>query len=186
MQNINAYMAQALGQTLEETTNLITESLTLRHLQKHGVVTIEEATFYHNLAATVITEAAEDFIPDEVEAADPMEAGEAIELYDAAGNCYLFDPATGSLTPCDAPMEGGDMPSDPTQAPVDPTQAAEPAPVEEGYAKPMYESTEVTPAPATTVVEESTVVAEQATQIIEESTAPAQLSVVNRILANIK
>ena len=114
------------------------------------------------------------------------EAGEAIELYDAAGNCYLFDPATGSLTPCDAPMEGGDMPSDPTQAPVDPTQAAEPAPVEEGYAKPMHESTEVTPAPATTVVEESTVVAEQATQIIEESTAPAQLSVVNRILANIK
>ena len=36
MQNINAYMAQALGQTLEETTNLITESLTLRHLQKHN------------------------------------------------------------------------------------------------------------------------------------------------------
>ena len=163
MQNINAYMAQALGQTLEETTDLLTESLTLRHLQKHGSVTLEEATFYHNLSATIITEAAEDFIPDEVETMDPADAGEAVELYDAAGNCYLYDPSTGSLTPCDAPAEGGDM-GDAPQAP-----AEEPAPVVE----------------STTIVTESTVV-EPAAQIIEESTAPAQVSVVNRILANIK
>ena len=174
MQNINAYMAQALGQTLEETTNLLTESLTLRHLQKHGVVTIEEATFYHNLAATVITEAAEDFIPDEVETADPMDpsiGGDTIELYDAAGNCYLFDPATGSLTPVDAPVEGAG----------EGFEGGEPAPQEPA---PVAESTEV-PAPA---IEESTVIADQepATQIIEESTVPAQVSVVNRILANIK
>ena len=168
MQNINAYMAQALGQTLEETTDLLTESLTLRHLQKHGSVTLEEATFYHNLSATIITEAAEDFIPDEVETMDPADAGEAVELYDAAGNCYLYDPSTGSLTPCDAPAEGGDMGA----APVDPASQApaeEPAPVVE----------------STTIVTESTVV-EPAAQIIEESTAPTQVSVVNRILANIK
>ena len=179
MQNINAYMAQALGQTLEETTNLLTESLTLRHLQKHGVVTIEEATFYHNLAATVITEAAEDFIPDEVETADPMDpsiGGDTIELYDAAGNCYLFDPATGSLTPVDAPVEGAG----------EGFEGGEPAPQEPAPQEPapVAESTEV-PAPA---IEESTVIADQepATQIIEESTVPAQVSVVNRILANIK
>ena len=164
MQNINAYMAQALGQTLEETTDLLTESLTLRHLQKHGSVTLEEATFYHNLSATIITEAAEDFIPDEVETMDPADAGEAVELYDAAGNCYLYDPSTGSLTPCDAPAEGGDMGDAP---------AEEPAPVVEST------TTEQN------IVTESTVV-EPAAQIIEESTAPAQVSVVNRILANIK
>lgn len=159
MQNINAYMAQALGQTLEETTDLLTESLTLRHLQKYGSVTLEESTFYHNLSATIITEAAEDFIPDEVETMDPADVGEAVELYDAAGNCYLYDSSTGSLTPCDAPAEGGDMGA----APVDPVDPAE------------------EPAPVT----ESTVVEPDA-RIIEESTAPAQVSVVNRILANIK
>ena len=176
MQNINAYMAQALGQTLEETTDLLTESLTLRHLQKHGSVTLEESTFYHNLAVTVITEAAEDFIPDEVETMDPADAGEAVELYDAAGNCYLYDPATGSLTPCDAPAEGGDMgaaPVDPTVDPAEEVPAEEPAPVVEST------TTEQT------IVTESTVVEPDA-QIIEESTAPAQVSVVNRILANIK
>ena len=164
MQNINAYMAQALGQTLEETTNVLTETMTLRHLQKYGSVTLEEATFYHNLSAMIITEAAEDFIPDEVETMDPADAGEAVELYDAAGNCYLYDPSTGSLTPCDAPAEGGDMGDAP---------AEEPAPVVEST------TTEQN------IVTESTVV-EPAAQIIEESTAPAQVSVVNRILANIK
>lgn len=175
MQNINAYMAQALGQTLEETTDLLTESLTLRHLQKHGSVTLEEATFYHNLSATIITEAAEDFIPDEVETMDPADAGEAVELYDAAGNCYLYDPSTGSLTPCDAPAEGGDMGA----APVDPVDPASQAPAEEPA--PVVESTTT----EQTIVTESTVVEPDA-QIIEESTAPAQVSVVNRILANIK
>ena len=174
MQNINAYMAQALGQTLEETTDLLTESLTLRHLQKHGSVTLEEATFYHNLSATIITEAAEDFIPDEVETMDPADAGEAVELYDAAGNCYLYDPSTGSLTPCDAPAEGGDMGDAPAEGgDMGDAPAEEPAPVVEST------TTEQN------IVTESTVV-EPAAQIIEESTAPAQVSVVNRILANIK
>ena len=177
MQNINAYMAQALGQTLEETTDLLTESLTLRHLQKHGSVTLEEATFYHNLSAMIITEAAEDFIPDEVETMDPADAGEAVELYDAAGNCYLYDPATGSLTPCDAPAEGGDMGA----APVDPAAEVPAAEVPAEEPAPVVESTTT----EQNIVTESTVV-EPAAQIIEESTATAQVSVVNRILANIK
>jgi hypothetical protein len=68
--HLNAKMGAVVGQALEETTNMLTEALTLRHLSTYGVVSIEEATFYRNLSSTVITEAAEDFIPDEVETAD--------------------------------------------------------------------------------------------------------------------
>jgi hypothetical protein len=165
--HLNAKMGAVVGQALEETTNMLTEALTLRHLSTYGVVSIEEATFYRNLSSTVITEAAEDFIPDEVETADIPDGGDAIELYDAAGNCYLFDPNTGSLTPCDAPA-GDDVPAE--EAAVD---AA--APVAESCG-PVQESTELgdgQPVEQAPVIEESTI------------TAVAQ-NRISKILANIK
>ena len=159
MSKVTQYMAQAVGQTLEETTNLIAESLTLRHLGKYGQVSLEEASFYHDLAAQVITEGAEEFIPDEVETDDPMDT---LELYDAAGNCYAFDPNTGSLTPIDAP-EGIEDEMEEQEPEIEPVEPVEPV------VPPMEESTVVTSAP-----------------LIEESSVNTNQSVVARILANIK
>ena len=163
--HLNAKMGAVVGQALEETTNMLTEALTLRHLATHGVVTIEEATFYRNLSSAVITEAAEDFIPDEVETADAPDGGDAIELYDAAGNCYLFDPNTGSLTPCDAPAADEGVPA--AEAAVD-------------AGAPVVESTELG---------ECAPVEGQPVQapVIEESTiTPATQNRISKILANIK
>ena len=161
MQNVTPHMASMVGQVLEETTSMISESLILRHLAKYGSVNLEEASFYQNLAGQVITEAADEFIPEEVETEDPMDA---LELYDAAGNCYLFDPNTGSLTPVDAP--------------VDQEQAPDSVPPVEAEPAPVIESTIIVPvsnAAATTPIEESTVVA-----------PTVNSSTVARILANIK
>jgi hypothetical protein len=171
--HLNAKMGAVVGQALEETTNMLTEALTLRHLSTYGVVSIEEATFYRNLSSTVITEAAEDFIPDEVETADIPDGGDAIELYDAAGNCYLFDPNTGSLTPCDAPA-GDDVPAE--------EAAVDAAPVAESCG-PVQESTELGEGQP---VESGEAPAEQA-PVIEESTITAVAqNRISKILANIK
>lgn len=168
MQNVTPHMASMVGQVLEETTSMISESLILRHLAKYGSVNLEEASFYQNLAGQVITEAADEFIPEEVETEDPMDA---LELYDAAGNCYLFDPNTGSLTPVDAPADQEPAPDSVPPVEADPTIPEEPAPV--------AESTVIVPAAtapaATAPIEESTVVA-----------PTSNSSTVARILANIK
>ena len=132
MRNVTPHMAAMVGQVLEETTSMLSESLILRHLAKYGSVNLEEASFYQNLAGQVITEAADEFIPEEVETEDPMDG---LELYDAAGNCYLFDPNTGSLTPIDAPEDEEIAPD--SVPPVDDAAAA-PAP-----AAPVVESTEI-------------------------------------------
>ena len=156
MQNVTPHMAAMVGQVLEETTSMLSESLILRHLAKYGSVNLEEASFYQNLVGQVITEAADEFIPEEVETEDPMDG---LELYDAAGNCYLFDPNTGSLTPVDAPAD-----QEPAPDSVPPVEA-DPAP-----AAPVAESTEIAH------IEESTVITPSA----------ANSSTVARILANIK
>ncbi len=158
MQNVTPHMAAMVSKVLEETTSTISESLILRHLAKYGSVNLEESSFYRNLASQVITEAADEFIPEEVETEDPMDA---LELYDAAGNCYLFDPNTGSLTPVD-------MPADAEPAPDSVPPVEEPAPVP----APVAESTVIAP---TAPIEESTVVP-----------STVNSSAVARILANIK
>lgn len=162
MQNVTPHMATMVGQVLEETTSMISESLILRHLAKYGSVNLEEASFYQNLVGQVITEAADEFIPEEVETEDPMDG---LELYDAAGNCYLFDPNTGSLTPVDMPAD-----AEPAPDSVPPVEAAAPAPVVESTViAQTVESTEIAP------IEESTVVP-----------STVNSSTVARILANIK
>lgn len=161
MRNVTPHMAAMVGQVLEETTSMISESLILRHLAKYGSVNLEEASFYQNLVGQVITEAADEFIPEEVETEDPMDG---LELYDAAGNCYLFDPNTGSLTPVD-------MPADEEIAPdsVPPVEAPAPAPVVESTVIAQGSEGKVAP------IEESTVVP-----------STVNSSTVARILANIK
>jgi len=94
---------------LEEAQSSLVRTLTNKHLVKHGVVTLEEADFYGRLATRVLTEAAEDFIPEEVDVPDDTAAA-PIELYDAAGNAYVYQ--DGQLIPQDsgaddAPMEEG-------------------------------------------------------------------------------
>lgn len=160
MQNVTPHMATMVGQVLEETTSMISESLILRHLAKYGSVNLEEASFYQNLVGQVITEAADEFIPEEVETEDPMDG---LELYDAAGNCYLFDPNTGSLTPVDMPADAEPAPDSvpPVEAPAEPAPAA-----------PVAESTVIA---ETAPIEESTVVP-----------STVNSSTVARILANIK
>ena len=160
MQNVTPHMAAMVGQVLEETSSMLSESLILRHLAKYGSVNLEEASFYQNLVGQVITEAADEFIPEEVETEDPMDG---LELYDAAGNSYLFDPNTGSLTPIDAPEDEELAPDS-----VPPVEA--PAPV--------AESTVIAQGSAGKVasIEESTVITPSA----------VNSSTVARILANIK
>ena len=102
---MDKYIVQSLSNVLEETTGLVTDKLIMNHLVKHGSVNLEEADFYNNLALQIITEAAEDFIPDEL---DIPEAEEPMELYDAEGNRYYFD--NGQLIP--APSEDGDVDGD--------------------------------------------------------------------------
>lgn len=177
MQNVTPHMASMVGQVLEETTSMISESLILRHLAKYGSVNLEEASFYQNLAGQVITEAADEFIPEEVETEDPMDA---LELYDAAGNCYLFDPNTGSLTPVDAPADQEPAPDSVPPVEADPTIPEEPAPV--------AESTVIAPA-ANADASAPAATAPAASAPIEESTVVAPTSnssTVARILANIK
>jgi hypothetical protein len=59
-------MVSEVSNVLEETTNFVTNRLVMESLLRNGKVTIEEANFFHSLSKDVITEAAEDFIPDTV------------------------------------------------------------------------------------------------------------------------
>lgn len=85
-----------LGQTLEETANIMTDRVILESLAKNGKVSLEEAEFHDALVRRVIGEAAEEFVPDSLPI---MEAGAPMILTGEDGTVYSFDPATGSLTP---------------------------------------------------------------------------------------
>lgn len=113
---MNEYFAHTLAQVLEETSTNMGNAMILDHLAKKGTVSIEEAEFYHNLCADVITEAAEDFIPDTLDVPEAPEAMPAMELYDAVGNKYIFQ--DGDLIPVDGDEE--DMGETAPVAPVAP------------------------------------------------------------------
>ena len=71
---LKTIMAKEVSSVLEEATGIVTNRLVMENLLKNGKVTIEEATFLNKIAAEVITEAAEDFIPDSIEVPDaPVE-----------------------------------------------------------------------------------------------------------------
>jgi hypothetical protein len=179
---MNAYFAQTLTNVLEETSTNMGNAMTLDHLSKHGTVTIEEASFYHNLCEDVITESAEDFIPDTVEVPDAPVVPEPtapIELFDAVGNKYSF--ADGQLTPIEDEVAPEAEMGEGEPAPeVAPEQAPEVAPEVEVAPEqaPVVEEGTVVAEP---VIEEGTVVAEPEVEILEEND-----NVVARILANLK
>lgn len=163
---MNEYFAQTLGEVLEETSMNMGNAMVLSHLQKNGSVTLEEANFYHNLVTDVITEAAEDFIPDELDVPDAPVADAPIELYDAVGNKYVFQ--DGQLIPVDASED--ELADD--QMDVDADPDADP-----DAAAPVDESTEV----VTESEEVPAVEGEEVPEVLEESDV-----IVARILANIK
>lgn len=187
---MNEYFAQSLAQVLEETSINMGNAMVLDHLSNKGSVTLEEAEFYHNLCADVITEAAEDFIPDTLEVPEAPEEEAPIELYDAVGNKYVFD--NGNLIPVESDTAGGDagyegeeddmgaedMGAEPApEAPVEPevpAEEVEPAGEEEypeeeeeeaGQVPPQFQESEE--AEAEEVLEEAE---EEATEeVVEES-----------------
>lgn len=101
---------------LQEATAYTTDRLILGTLVKNGKVTIEEAKFFNELTQRVIAEAAEDFVPEDINPDAAPEQGSApLTLTDEAGNVYSYNPDTGELLPMDggapepAPAPGGEM-----------------------------------------------------------------------------
>jgi len=96
-----------LQATLEETANLMADRVILEALATNGKLTVEEAEFYDTLVRRVVTEAAEEFIPDSLnveqylaEAEAPAgQPGEPMILTGEDGTVYRFDPATCELVP---------------------------------------------------------------------------------------
>lgn len=161
---MNEYFAQTLAEVLEETASNMGNKMVLDHLSKNGTVSFEEAEFYKTLCMEVLTEAADEFIPEELDVPEAPAPEAPIELFDAVGNKYLFQ--NGQLIPVDAEEE--------EMAPEEPEMAPEDAPEAAPEAAPVQESTEV----EGEVLEESEAPVEE---IIEESN-----QIVARILANMK
>jgi len=121
-----------LQATLEETANLMADKVILEALAKHGKLTLEEAEFYNTLVQRVVTEAAEEFVPDTLNVEQYLqEAGEPMILTGEDGTVYSFDPATCELTP----IEGTEADEEPDVA--DMGEGAE-------MQEPQMESTEET------------------------------------------
>jgi len=164
---MNEYFAQTLAQVLEETSSNMANQMTLDHLAKNGAVTLEEAEFFQTLCTDVITEAAEDFIPDTVEVPDAPEEQAPMELFDAVGNKYVFQ--DGQLIPVDDTQDDDGMQDGAQDGDGDLPVDAEPAP-------------EAEPDTAPDTMQESTIVGDvENVDILEESD-----SVVAKILANLK
>ena len=206
---MNEYFAQTLAQVLEETSTNMGNAMVLNHLSKKGSVTFEEAEFFHNLCTDVITEAAEDFIPETLEVPEAPEAMAPIELFDAVGNKYYFQ--DGQLIPAgEEEVAAEEMAPEvqPEMAPEDQYQEGEvaeegtpvleegevadeapEATIEEGEvadeapeAAPVLEEGEVADEAPEAPIEEGTVVVEdEAVEVLEESN-----TVVARILANMR
>lgn len=210
---MNEYFAQSLAEVLEETSTNMGNAMVLDHLSKKGSVTLEEAEFYHNLCTDVITESAEDFIPDTLEVPEAPEESAPIELFDAVGNKYVFD--NGNLIPVEAEMGDELAPEmapemEPEMAPepeVAPAPAEEELPEslpeeeEEGQVPPQFQEAEEAPEGAEVVEEAEALDGETETldgevgEVVEEGTVVTEPesdlleesdNVVARILANLK
>jgi len=64
--NLNQMMAKDVKVVLEEATGIVTNRLIMESLLSNNKITIEEAQLLNKLASEVITEAAEDFIPEAI------------------------------------------------------------------------------------------------------------------------
>jgi len=92
---VKEILVQDLGAVLEETGNLMVDKMVLESLAKNGSVSLEEAEFFNALVRRVVTEAAEEFVPDELSTA----GGETMTLTGEDGTVYTFNTGTKELTP---------------------------------------------------------------------------------------
>ncbi len=130
-------MVDDLKNSLEEASNYITDRLILESLAKNGSISLEEAEFFDAFIKRIITEAAEDFVPDEIQA-----PAQPILLTDEAGNAYMYQPDTGDLVPVEAPEGEPEMEEAPMAAPEVAPEVAPVAESEEVVAEVVTEATE--------------------------------------------
>ena len=107
---MNEAQKQALKKVLEEASDLITNRLISNAITSNGVITLEEASFLNKLSKEVLFEAAEVFIPSDMDPTDPTDPTDSLNdvqddnniqdnmiLKDDEGNEYMFHPDTGTL-----------------------------------------------------------------------------------------
>lgn len=87
-------MVNNIQQVMHESINYLTDRMALNALATKGNVTLQEADLYNKMAAKVITEMADEMVPDSVPAVP-----EPMKLTGEDGTIYSFDPASCSLTP---------------------------------------------------------------------------------------
>ncbi len=137
---VKEILVQDLGQVLEETGNLMVDKMVLESLAKNGKVSLEEAEFYNTLVRKVVTEAAEEFVPDELPAAPEapvVDESETMVLTGEDGTVYNFNAGTCELIP----VEGTGGADDESAALDNPGEGVV---QDEILAQDMAESTEVT------------------------------------------
>jgi hypothetical protein len=103
-----------LQATLEETASVMADRVILESLAKNGKITLEEAEFYDAITRRVITEAAEEFVPEHLEMPLIQESdmgGEPMILTGEDGTVYNFNPATCELTPVEGTGGADENPS---------------------------------------------------------------------------
>jgi len=148
-------MVSEVASVIEETSNFVTNRLVMESLLKNGKVTLEEATFFNELAKEVITEAAEDFIPETIsfeeaefqvdeeakalEEAKAAEDAKALEEAKAAEDAKALEESTKAAEDAKALEEA--KAAEDAKALEESTKAAEEAKVAED-AKALEESTQ--------------------------------------------
>ena len=131
-----------LQNTLEEAGNLMVDKMVLESLAKNGSISLDEAEFYNTLVKRVITEAAEEFVPDSL-LIQEGEGEEPMILTGEDGTVYSFNPATCELTPVENTGGAEDNPSVEDFAPEAGAEVAEESEkAEEGSE--LTEATELT------------------------------------------
>jgi hypothetical protein len=107
---MNEKLQQDVAYVLEEAIKYTSTKLINYNLEKNGRITLEETQFLKKMAYDVITEAAEDFIPDTIEVPEVPEVPEGAVnqdtiLTDEMGNAFTYNATTGELVPVDTPAE---------------------------------------------------------------------------------
>lgn len=100
--NMNIFeesIAEVLPLVLETTSADLKSKLIARTILENGFINLEEAEFLCSIVDTLITEGAEEFIPDEIEVPEEdLEQNELpTELFDADGNKYIV--SNGMIVP---------------------------------------------------------------------------------------
>ena len=85
----NTLITEAALNVLGDARDNMVNSLTMNLMNQNGKVTLEESEFFGRIVDKVIMEATSDFIPEEVDVPDE-DSQDPIELWDAAGNKYVF------------------------------------------------------------------------------------------------